>query len=158
MPAKAPAISNDVKKKIATLGKQIRQRRKALGVNATTTAQAGNMSRVTLYRIENGEPSVTIGAYLNALDALGMDFGITTSNQKADSNMAGWIPARINLADYPQLRQIAWQLHVTELAPTEALSIYERNWRHLDLEQMEPTERQLIDALQLAFGQSTVHV
>lgn len=34
------------------------------------------MSRVTLHRIERGEPSVTMGAYLNALAVLGLDFEI----------------------------------------------------------------------------------
>jgi hypothetical protein len=39
------------------------------------------------------------------------------------------------------------------LTPSEALSIYERNWRHLDVKALEPREQQLIDALQLGLGE-----
>ncbi len=57
-------------------------------------------------------------------------------------------PARIRLADYPQLKQLAWQIQGTEeLTPTEALDIYERNQRHLDAASLDPRERALIDAL-----------
>lgn len=45
----------------------------------------------------------------------------------------GLIPVRIRLADYPQLKKLAWQIHGTdELTPVEALGIYERNWRLLE--------------------------
>jgi transcriptional regulator with XRE-family HTH domain len=76
MPSKTPVTTSVVTEKLAILGQQIRTHRKALRVNATTTAQAAGMSRVTLYRIESGEPSVTMGAYLNAMAVLGLDFGI----------------------------------------------------------------------------------
>jgi hypothetical protein len=33
------------------------------------------------------------------------------------------------------------------VTPTEALALYERNWRHVDLSAMEPRERTLVDAL-----------
>ena len=46
------------------------------------------MSRVTLHRIEKGEPAVAIGAYLNARVALGLDFGILTPEvQPADPSV-----------------------------------------------------------------------
>ncbi len=57
----------------------------------------------------------------------------------------------MRLSDYPQLKQLAWQVHgVDELTPTEALSIYERNWRHIDVAALQPHEQQLVDALRLA--------
>ncbi len=116
------------------------------------------MSRVTLHRIESGEPSVTMGAYLNAMEALGMDFGIVkpadVSADPFNGDHKGWIPARIRLADYPQLKQLAWQVHgVDELTPMEALSIYERNWRHVEAHGLDPRERDLVDALRLALGE-----
>lgn len=158
MPARTPIIANTAADKLIALGKQIRAHRKALRVNATTAAEAAGMSRVTLYRIENGEPSVTMGAYLNAMEALNMDFGITKPTKSAtdalDANREGWIPARIHLADYPQLKQLAWQVHgADELTPAEALSIYERNWRHVDVQALEPRERQLVDALRIGLGE-----
>ncbi|MDH4234522.1 MAG: hypothetical protein OEV15_05265, partial [Gallionella sp.] len=80
-----------------------------------------------------------------------MNFGIIESNQSAahavDANHKGWIPARIRLAEYPQLKQLAWQVHgIGELTPMEALSIYERNWRHLNAQALETHERQLLEA------------
>lgn len=161
MPAPAPLITKAVAEKLGALGRQIRAHRKALRVSATTAAQAAGMSRVTLHRIENGEPSVTMGAYLNAMVALGLDFDILAppAADKNDDDRKDWIPARIRLADYPQLKQLAWQVHGTDaLTPAEALGIYERNWRHLDAAAMEPRERHLVDALRLALGEGADHV
>ena len=65
----------------------------------------------------------------------------------------GWIPARVRLADYPQLKQLAWQVRgVDRLTPREALDIYERNERQLDPETLTPAEAQLIEALRLALS------
>jgi transcriptional regulator with XRE-family HTH domain len=158
MPARTPKNAPAVANKLIAMGKQIRAQRKALRINATTAAEAAGMSRVTLHRIENGEPSVTMGAYLNALEALNLDFGIInaaeTAAQLPDADHEGWIPARIRLADYPQLKQLAWQVHGTDvLTPAEALGIYERNWRHVDVNALEPRERQLVDALRIALGE-----
>jgi hypothetical protein len=115
-----------------------------------------------LHRIEKGEPSVTMGAYLNAMAALGLDFGLTKpadqATETADDDRQGWIPARIRLADYPQLKQLAWKVHGTDaLTPGEALSIYERNWRHVDVKALEPRERALVDALRMALGDRPGH-
>lgn len=118
---------------------------------------------MTLHRIEHGEPSVTTGAYLNAMAALGLDFGIikptVVAGDTNDETYKGWIPARIRLADYPQLKQLAWQvLGVDELTPAEALSIYERNGRHLDAPALEPREQQLLAALRLGLGEGGKNV
>ncbi|MGA8863374.1 MAG: helix-turn-helix transcriptional regulator [Gallionella sp.] len=158
MPARTPITAPAVANKLVAMGKQIRAQRKTLRINATTAAEAAGMSRVTLHRIENGEPSVTMGAYLNALEALNLDFGIIkpaeSTGQTPDADHEGWIPARVHLADYPQLKQLAWQVHGTdELTPAEALNIYERNWRHVDVNALAPRERQLVDALRIALGE-----
>ena len=115
------------------------------------------MSRVTLHRIERGEPSVAMGAYCSAMAVLGLELRVeqpsSTSVAALELDRQGWIPARISLSDYAQLRQLAWQLHGTNtLTPGEAMDIYERNWRHLDTAAMAPAERQLFEALQLAFN------
>ena len=157
MPAKAPSNPTIVTEQLIVLGARIRAQRKALRVSATALAEASGMSRVSVHRIEQGEPSVTMGAYLNVLAALGMTFSAMVvadePSENAADNKAGWLPARVRLADYPALKQLAWQVQGTnELTPREALGIYERNWRHLDEAALLTHERNLIDALQLALG------
>ncbi|MDP3636331.1 MAG: helix-turn-helix domain-containing protein [Azonexus sp.] len=159
MPAKSPANPSAVAEQLAALGARIRAHRKDLRVSATALAEAAGMSRVSMHRIEQGEPSVTMGAYLNVLAALGMTFSATVVGDEPSKNAAddkaGWLPARIRLADYPALKQLAWQVQGTdELTPREALGIYERNWRHVDEAALLPRERNLIDALRLAFSGS----
>jgi len=160
MPSKPPASSEQSTAQLQALGAKIRTQRKALRLNATVTAEAAGVSRVTLHRIEKGEPSVTIGAWCNALTALGMELQArsATDEQAAGSqppDRTGWIPARVALADYPQLRALAWQVHGTDtLTPFEALDIYERNARHLDLQGMSADEQALLNALRLALSRS----
>lgn len=136
---------------LAKMGGVIRARRKTLGVNASTTAESAGISRVTLHRIEKGEPSVAMGAYLNVMAALGLSLPDAEALNAVITKNS--IPTKIKLDDYPQLRQLAWQIHGTEaLTPLEARDIYERNWRHLDQNKLEDRERQLIHALQEGLG------
>ncbi len=55
------------------------------------------MSRVSVHRIEQGEPSVTMGAYLNVLAALGMNYWATDTGEAPSKNAAddkaGWLLA-----------------------------------------------------------------
>jgi len=65
----------------------------------------------------------------------------------------GWLPAVVRIADYPQLKRLAWNLPGTDtLSPRDALAIYQRNWRHVDETALEAHERALVDALQQAFS------
>ena len=100
-----------------------------------------------------------MGAWCNAMAALGMGLQATPSTAdtaKPAPDRTGWIPARVALADYPQLRALTWQVHGTDtLTPLEALGIYERNARHLDLQAMSADEQALLDALRLALSPST---
>jgi transcriptional regulator with XRE-family HTH domain len=161
MAKKTPDVTTLVADQLTELGQQIRLHRKQMRISATVAAEAAGMSRATFHRIEKGEPSVTMGAYLNAMAALGLDFGIIDLAQanRSDADLSGMIPVRINLADYPQLKKLAWQVHGTDtLTPAEALSIYERNWRYLDEAALEPAEQQLIEALRLGLGGSDAAV
>jgi transcriptional regulator with XRE-family HTH domain len=163
MPAKSPEISVTTYDRLIALGQQIRDQRKAMHISATVVAEAAGISRVTLHRIENGKPSVTMGAYLNAMAALDMDFGIiqpeaSSATPPADDH-SEMIPVRIRLDDYPQLRKLAWQVHgIDTLTPLEALSIYERNWRHVDEKALESDEQQLIKALRLGLGDGNANI
>lgn len=158
MPAPTPVLTDTITTQLQTLGGQIRAHRKALRVSATAAAEAAGLSRVTLHRIEKGEPSVTLGAYASAMAALGLALDVASPHRAAAPATAqdrqGWIPARIRLTEYPQLQSLAWQVHGTDtLTPVEALGIYERNARHLDAKAMAPHEQDLLAALKLAFGE-----
>lgn len=140
------------------LGGKVRTRRKELRISAVAAAEAAGISRVTLFRIEKGEPSVTIGAWFAVCATLGLHLDVATAKDALAtplpaSDRKGWIPAKVKLADYPVLRQLAWHVHgAPELSPREALGIYERNWRHMDLAALSEGERGLIDALRQALG------
>jgi transcriptional regulator with XRE-family HTH domain len=166
MPSTNPVLSNTAAQLLNALGEQIRVQRKSLRISATATAEAAGLSRVTLHRIEKGSPAVTMGAYLLVMGALGLTLGAQQANSvsaaplnSSSPNRKGWIPARIPLADYPQLRQLAWQVHGTDvLTPAEALGIYERNARHLDAGTLEPAERDLMEALRVALADGAADV
>lgn len=160
MQAQPPHPLDHSAAQLKALGAQLRARRKALRVSGTAAAEAAGMSRVTLHRIEKGEPSVAGGAWANAVAALGMTLlarkaeGDEVSGELASpANLADWIPVRVRLADYPQLKALAWQVHGTDtLSPLEALGIYERNARHLDTAAMSPAEQALLQALRTGLG------
>ena len=160
MPAKSPLQNRTAAMQLAAIGARIRAQRKRLKVAAGTAAEAAGMSRVTLHRIERGEPSVTMGAYLSAVEALGLELALNDPQARAaaaeseSAAVAGrGLPATIRLDDYPQLRRLAWQRSGTSgITPAEALSLYERNWRHVEPDLMEPGERALVEALALRLG------
>lgn len=156
-----PFLSDIVVARLQDLGARIRARRKSLGVNATAAAESAGMSRVTLHRIEKGEPSVAMGAWANLMAALGMDWQIQDrpAAEQAPVDRSAWVPLRVELAQYPQLRALAWQVHGADaLSPEEAFGIYERNARHLDMEAMPAHEQELWQALQAAFSRGSVGV
>lgn len=160
MPSKSPANEQAIER-LGALGARLRRHRETLRVSASAAAEAAGLSRVTLHRIEKGEPSVTMGAYLSAMGALGLRLDVaqaqcTTSYSESGSSRTvartittSSIPDKIRLADYPQLRELAWHIQDANacLTPREALELYERNWRHADLEGVDEHERALVDAL-----------
>ncbi len=160
MPATAPTTGETLAARLLALGEQLRAQRKHLGVSATTAAEAAGMSRVTLHRIERGEPSVTMGAYLNAAAALGLALGVVEPQPPPPGRgQAASAPKRIRLADYPQLARLAWQHQGTsDVTPAEALSLYERNWRHIVQGALAPRERALIQQLVARLGGSRLLV
>ncbi|MGZ5216085.1 MAG: helix-turn-helix domain-containing protein [Caldimonas sp.] len=163
MPARTPPLADAVAIKLVALGQRIRARREALKVSAVTAAEAAGMSRATLHRVERGEPSVTMGAYIGAATAVGLEFELVDPRERASARGRGRgkppFPARIRLADYPQLERLAWQLHgVTELSAEDALGLYERNWRHVDVAALGPKERALVNALVQHLGKGRLLV
>ena len=138
---------------LVRLGAQITARRKVLRVRAQSCAGAANISRVTLHRIEKGEPSVNMGAYLQVCEALGLHLALLPlglqetpenhPNLSEDPDMP-----HIRIKDYPQLKALSWQLNEEEyLTDAQAMSIYERNKRFLDLDHIDDRERALMQRL-----------
>lgn len=173
MPTPAPNSTAGTLAQLQALGARLRAQRRTLGVSSTAAAAAAGVSRVTLHRIERGEPSVTMGAYLNVMEALGLRLQVdaalavpalpATRSAEAPGTVPGTVPDtappavtlpdRIPLATYPQLRRLAWQVAGAQtLTAQEALAVYERNWRHLDADTLEAGERRLIEALARQHG------
>jgi transcriptional regulator with XRE-family HTH domain len=156
LPATAPLIAPTDQKRLALLGQRIRTARKRQQVTAVAAAQTAGISRVTLHRIERGEPTVAVGAWVAVATALGLSFDLLDAKAAAGTTS---LPKKIRLRDFPQLKKLAWQLQgVGEVTPQDALDLYERNWRHLDRAALSDDEARLIDALsrELAGGRLLV--
>lgn len=65
---------------------------------------------------------------------------------------------QIEIDRYPGLRRLAWQLHRRTISEAEAFALYEREWRHLDLDRLDPEERQLIECLTRKYGHGVLNV
>lgn len=161
MPAKSPVTQEMANVKLSALGACIRAQRQGLRVSANAAAQAAGVSRVTLHRIEHGEPSVTMGAYLNVIGALGLDLNLIaqppqtprSEQVQGKDDSPERLPPTLRLADFTQLQQLAWHIPgATELTPAEALGVYERNWRHVDWAKMDANETALLKALVSTVG------
>ena len=66
---------------------------------------------------------------------------------------------QLHIAEYPQLRLIAWSRKNDDLIEEdEALALYERNWRYVDRANITEKEQQLIDRLVAQYGNGILHV
>ena len=155
MKKKIEKISDSAVSQLAGIGQLIRQHRRSFKITANAAAQTAGISRVTLYRIEKGEPTVSMGAYLNVVSALDLNLHLSARGDieyEADRDRVGHLPVRISLADYPQLKELAWHVQgVDELSLVAAHSIYERNRRFLDVENLSDSEQELIELIGVAF-------
>ena len=155
MKKKIEKISDDAISQLAEIGRLIRQHRKSFKITANAVAQTAGISRVTLHRIEKGEPTVSMGAYLNVVSALDLTLHLSAKESKGyetNGGDMGKLPVRLSFSDYPQLKELAWHVQgVDELSLVEAHSIYERNKRFLDIENLSDSEQKLIELLGVAF-------
>jgi transcriptional regulator with XRE-family HTH domain len=157
MPAVSPRVGDASATGLAALGQRIRAHRKLLRVSATDAAEASGISRITWHRVERGEPSVAMASYMSAVAALGLELDIVRARAPhADTRgtpQAAALPAALRLADYPQLKRLAWQRDAsTTLSAEEALALYERNWRHVDPGALDARESALLDRLARELG------
>jgi hypothetical protein len=63
----------------------------------------------------------------------------------------------IEVGRYPQLKLLCWNRRNHFLTAQDAWSLYERNWRFVEPDQLEPSERQLIETLASRFGGGIMH-
>jgi len=155
MKKKIEKISDNAVGQLADIGQLIMQHRKSFKITANAAAETAGISRVTLHRIEKGESTVSMGAYLNVISALDLKFHLSKKGDAGcdpNGSRVGQLPVRILLDDYPQLKELAWHVQgVDELSPVEAHSIYERNKRFLDRENLSDSEYELIELLGVVF-------
>jgi len=153
---------------LVELGKTLQMRRKALGVRSQAAADCACISRVTLHRIEKGEPSVSIGAYMQVCKVLGLGlFALEKNSESISPKVSQAIGFDANRPDdeqipiqrYPQLKELAWQLREDAvISPHDALNIYERNWRFIDLKSLTSEEHVLIEQLKETVGKGCLLV
>jgi transcriptional regulator with XRE-family HTH domain len=136
------------------LGQQILAQRKALGVRIKSAARASGISLFTLMRIERGTNSVGINSYTKLCKALGLDLdilkplGLPIPKIEKDAVEFNIDRAHIRIRDYSQLRSLSWQLnHDILLTDKEAIGIYERNKRFLEIREIDERERLLMQRL-----------
>jgi transcriptional regulator with XRE-family HTH domain len=171
MPAKIAPLPATESTLLAMLGERLRLARKRRGTSAEQIAAEAGITRVTLRRVEVGEPAVMMGTYVKVMAALGLAQDLvlvarddTYGRRLQDEQLlrprkTPRTPAKVRIADYPMLREIAWSTDPSaSLTPAEAFAIYERNWRHLDRDAMEPKERSLVDRLTATVGKGVLLV
>lgn len=70
-------IMPDTENILKTMGEQIKMARLRRKLSATLVAERAGISRSTLWKVENGNPSVAVGIYAAVLHALNnMDKGL----------------------------------------------------------------------------------
>ena len=83
MPTPLPTVLPGDRERLAALGARLRGARKRQRITAVAAAEAAGLSRVTLHRIERGEPSVAVGAWVAVASALGLELGLVAPAAQA---------------------------------------------------------------------------
>ena len=73
MPSESPIIFPGEQRLLSSLGERIRLARLRRKLAAAAVADRAGISRSTVYKIEAGDPSTTIGAYVRVLATLGLE-------------------------------------------------------------------------------------
>ncbi|HEX7235812.1 MAG TPA: hypothetical protein VF405_02550 [Gammaproteobacteria bacterium] len=63
----------------------------------------------------------------------------------------------VRLADYPQLKDLAWNRADEFITAKEAFQLYERNWRFIDPSALDDRERALIARLKADLGNDEIN-
>jgi transcriptional regulator with XRE-family HTH domain len=168
MPAKPPPLTSTEARLLAQFGERMRLARLRRRRTAEDVATQAGITRVTLHRLERGEPAITVGTLARVMGALGLaeDIRLLARDDKAghaaqDERLPRRrLPARIKLALYPQLKRAAWHIADpdAELTPEEAFNLYETNWRYIEPSEMLPAEAALLERLKATVGKGVMLV
>lgn len=130
------------------LGQQIRQARRARGFTLKTLAERTGLSLRFLSEIERGKEGASIGRVLQVAEVLGLTFPVRLGEQ-----------ARVDLERYPVLKSLAWQRRGQRYVDeTDALALYEAQWRFVEPELLLPREATLIRDLARRHGHGVLNV
>jgi len=146
MPARVRSVSQPAAARVIGIGASIRDQRLASKRSLTSVASAAGISRVTLYRIEKGVGSVTMGAIAAVLEVLelGLSIGVLPTSERV------WIKT-VRVANFPMLNVLAGKQpgddSSNELTAKEALALYRSHWHELELSKMIGRERELVEGL-----------
>ena len=77
MERKQPDVFPSLKRNLAVLGTNLKLARLRRKIAAELMAERADISRTTLYEVEKGTETVSIGAYISVLRVLGMEEEIT---------------------------------------------------------------------------------
>ena len=77
MPRNKLVIMPQTKKRLATLGEQIKYARLRRRLSITMVAERASISRTSVYAVEKGAPRTAIGIYAGVMLAIGMPDEIT---------------------------------------------------------------------------------
>lgn len=172
MPAFTP-VNEEQARLLTQLGERIRLARKRRGLTAKRAAALAGITRVTLHRLEVGEPAaVSLGTLTGVLDVLDMSGDLMLlarddhmGHRLRDAQLVTpRVPARprlIALKDLPHLKEVAaWHVADDEvrLTPQEAFDLYERNWRHIDPGKIVGKEAQVLRRLTKTVGKGVMLV
>jgi len=73
MKSKKQVLFPKHKKILAQVGENIKLARKRRSLSTIQVSERAGFNRTTLYQIEKGNPSVSMGAYFNVLRVLGLE-------------------------------------------------------------------------------------
>ncbi|MDR7094023.1 helix-turn-helix domain-containing protein [Hydrogenophaga laconesensis] len=172
MPTYTKVLDEDARL-LKELGMRLRLARKRRSLSAEKLAELAGITRVTLNRLEVGEPAAaTLGTLTKVMGALGMagDLMLLARDDRAGHQLRDAslleprkpaLPRLIALKDLPCLRTVAaWHLPDadTRLTPEEVFNLYERNWRYIEPEKIVGKEAAVLKKLTKTVGKGVLLV
>ena len=76
MPSSSPVIFPNEQRMLTALGERIRLARKRRRLSMMAVAGRAGISRTSLYKVERGDASITLGMYVRVLATMGLDSDI----------------------------------------------------------------------------------